>query len=68
MEEQAALQDGQVVFFPVPQLTQVLVIESVEGILPVVKKTQYTSEDEKGTVYDCIEQQPKPQRIQAHPV
>ncbi len=34
MEKHATLLNGQVVFGPVPQLTQVLVIEGVEGIIP----------------------------------
>lgn len=40
MEEHAALQNGQVVFGPIPQLTQVLVIKGVERIFPDVKENE----------------------------
>lgn len=33
-EEHAPLKDGQVVFVPVPQLTQVLVVKRVERVVP----------------------------------
>lgn len=34
VEEHAAAHDGQVVLAPVPQLTQVLVVQRIEGVVP----------------------------------
>lgn len=50
MEKHATLLNGQVVFGPVPQLTQVLVIEGVEGIIPDGKEhsTRVRTRKEKG--------------------
>lgn len=33
MEKQAALQDGQIVLGPIPQLPQILVVQRVEGVI-----------------------------------
>lgn len=35
MEKHAPLQDGQLVLGPVPQLPQVLVVQSVEGVISI---------------------------------
>lgn len=40
VEKHASLQDGQLVFGPVPELPQVLVVQGMERVIPVKERTR----------------------------
>lgn len=43
VEKHASLQDGQLVFGPVPELSQVLVVQGIERVIPGKKKKTHKS-------------------------